>query len=344
MLKLLVQSAVSNEPTIPIRWCVDQSTLEKLKKEKVEKPYLFLTVMRDKLEVRGMRALVPLDEAMRYLSFTSSGSYTLLGIIVWARDGKHENLFNALLHESNRVLERNYREGNYCEKFDLKPRDYIFGPCELGWIDDSQNSQARINIEILDGFFAKKPFDWKWVNLMFGTINEPRNQCDLRGRRLFAYSIQPSLILLWALSSGFLRLVSSFWCLVCGRRGINWKIVLPVWGTHVADIWGETRNSIYITNKNGELRLFWKWLQKVLFGIESWDAYQFRREQERKIKQELLKETQLNRFYKEELTDLTCCRVGENPPFEIDKLPPKRRTVRLYYQGLKAKVCKPFAK
>lgn len=42
MLKLLVESQIAQTPVIPVRWCVNSETADKLKAEGVVKAYLFV--------------------------------------------------------------------------------------------------------------------------------------------------------------------------------------------------------------------------------------------------------------------------------------------------------------
>lgn len=64
------------------------------------------------------------------------------------------------------------------------------------------NQAALISVDVDPALFADKPWDWKWLN--WKRENKPRDECQARGRRLYAYTLQP---IVW--------LVLTLWFVAC---------------------------------------------------------------------------------------------------------------------------------
>lgn len=126
----------------------------------------------------------------------------------------------------------------------------------LPYSDESEPKEimASVEVNVAEGFFAKKPFDWRWVNEMFE--GDPMDQCSFRRRRMWAYTGQIAVVVIAYLCSLIPAIVLS----VCGYRNVCWKGLNPL---NVLDyappaVWNNVRhgNTIFFRNSKGDTCLW----------------------------------------------------------------------------------------
>lgn len=211
-----------NSASIPIQWFFDEATIAK-------NPTHILIVEQNEYEAKrddfytgivGERYGCKVSEGVRFIQFLKPGCRK---ISVYAlRDtqdasGKlrlesflmrsSERIYNSSLLGKQKLLKLIEQDGNWC-----------------GII-----AFATIDIEVPRELFAEKPKTalgkavWWWTNLLFE--KKLRDECHYRKRAVFAFTIQPILMLLviplvtvFALVCSAYVLLGSFFCLFFGFR------------------------------------------------------------------------------------------------------------------------------
>ena len=254
MLSLFVEDKEHSDATIPISWCVTRGALEALKAKGCVKPFLFLSIVHSKNEVK--RLLVPLDQAMEYVQFSHVGKHRIRAMIVWGSVDDvsgEERMFNNLLSRANHYRFANDLydwSGEFCER-------YLSG---LG-VDHLESVQLEVNVGA--EFFAPKPssFEWWWVNHWFPF--PPRDQCHFRGRRCVAYSIQPPIVALWMLLVSTIRTVYAVGSVIFGMRNVHFSPIIHPFSRSTGEIcphvyslddYLNPKNNIFRADKNGVRR------------------------------------------------------------------------------------------
>lgn len=202
-------------------------------------------------------------------------------------------------------------------------------------------------LEVPDGVFAKKPWDYPWLTLLLGT---PRDQCHLRGRRrLFAYTLQPFIVAFLAVL--FVLVASVEVGARCLFLGSVW--ILGFWSADRSHLFNvdqkdvQIRPSFYGENVYRKLLLKgMRWLSSqipIFRKLEhKYSEWQQRQEMVRTQESELV---HAQRMERNQVTcdmlqaGLTC---SDDPQTEV-VIHPGRKTIALRWRALKAQVCRPFA-
>ncbi len=238
---------------------------------------------------------------------------------------------------------------------------------------------AAIDVDVPAELFAKQPPTWEqaWVNWM--ASEAPEDQCNYRRRRLWAYSGQIPvflLIYLW-------RVLAALFYLMLAVPGVNFGPLLHPLRDSSSDIYANLREPFY-AKTIGEyvpiLPLFALTPMSVaVFGGLTWMLFEWGDEGEMPLLDWLLwsvpivfgiilgllmllgvivlcvmsvggfKEWVRNRHARadwwsdEETVEYLACR-RDNPFLTVGDLPRRKRTFRLRFLDLKAKVCRPFPK
>lgn len=378
MLKLITEGQTPNNPTIPIRWCIEPSDRAKLIKFGADNIHILISVAyKNGAEDRQLR---PLDEAMTYVSFRFAGKHTIFARLVWWPDLKQmrSNLLQrsdrwkyqieVLNYDRNTLLD--HFGGVHHKCFDLpaaEPLDIMFGK----------------------GFFAKEPPKWvsDWVD---GIYTFPSvDSCQFRRRAHFAFLIQPFI---WLILEVFFRLVALVPLLVGAvllARNLNPRAVLSgkpneVWPKEwVAHRYGR---SLWIARDDkGRLKLhrvfvsplfflclgvlmyyssisgvvlflvsflivFVPLFLVILFALNKIGERVSARKEFKQTpgyleKVRLEVEENRRRRLDEAYRYLTCPKANEiQKATTIGSLPPERRTLRLRFYDLKRGLCRPYAR
>lgn len=374
MLKLIIgdEKGKAQNATIPIRWCVDKNTLERLKENEVLNPHLLLVNVVHQKEVQ--RLLIPLEQALEYVQFRTPGRNTIYATIIWAKDGK--SLWESFIKRENNRYATDVlnRDGTFYYNEDYQ--GFGFTTTEF----------AEMDVVIPQEMFAKAPPRWleKWVNLWYET--KTRDQCHFRKRIPAAFTIQPPLVLLWLILRSLIGIAAAmFFILLLGLRGINLEPIIHPWKQRLRWVWNDKKNTIFYRDwrdKNGQEQIQFYLLPLIpiipllIFGLcflifsgprltpnpAEIAFYQslymtmiitgslviffaivdaivhplsYIPEKELAVKREEYK-----RKYDE--FGYLLCDGGVLP--DLKALPPKRRTIHLRFMNLKAQVCKPFAR
>ncbi len=365
MIKLFVENTNLHSPVAAVRWCVDKGTINKLKELRVDKPFLLFVICseNDGRFSYVDQKVVPLDQAMEFVEFRSSGRHRIFGCLVWG-----------LSKDDLECYFRNYYGGSNLitpENDFKKPHSYSYWELDYGSVD----------VVVPDGYFAKEPAAWEkwWVNLWYES--KPVNQCHFRKRRLLAYSLQPPVVLGYVLCRTFLSLVHILVLLLCGIRKIQYQAILHPFIYDRWDAAPDKLGSIFLEDYSGVERhpvcfLFMPLVQLVilgLLGLINWGLHRLglsigsvllwflvinvvvvvatiavnglggfyklfpaETEEQRSAKKKL----ELERLYAE-YQDIVCSGAALQP--NVSALPSQRRTVYLRFMEFKSKVCLPFA-
>lgn len=235
MLKLIVgrteeESGVVQSPSIPVRWCVDEETRKALSTREIVNPHILLVTICGEKE--QTRQLAPLEDVMCYVQLQKPGQNTLAATIVWDEEGSKNELWKKFLRKE---------KGQY--QTDLVDTEGDF----LGENLRCAFEKFAVDVVVPEELFAAKPLDWGWVNYYYKSL--PRDQCEFRKRRFFAYSAQPFVITLSFFIWWVIQSVTILALLSVGARlsKLNWKILFVrpwkhLWKNQIWDTWcGHTR-------------------------------------------------------------------------------------------------------
>lgn len=155
MLQLVVNTEEATSASIPIRWCVSRDTLALMQAKGALNPHLLLVVANGNRE--EARRLVPIDQMMEYVDFSSPGAHKIFGTIVWSAYGNARVLKKRIL--GGRVID----EDGYVQKFNklsvlddegvlevedrLYKSDHEFAICSL-------DEASEIEVNVAKEFFA----------------------------------------------------------------------------------------------------------------------------------------------------------------------------------------------
>lgn len=214
MLKIQVADTDVTGGSIPITWCLDDEMINALAEAKIKEPQLVIIVApaENYSEQKEYRMVVPLKDLIAYVGFHRPGKLN-----IWAFVSYSEKK-NAKEHFLSRHVNRTYSttllnsDGTEWSRFYKE----AYPELPLGRFSEP------VLVQVPDAAFAKEPAQWEqdWVNHFFDT--NPDDQCDYRRRRMFAYSLQPLIML----GNIFLRMLPVLIALLIGSRGFTLKYVL----------------------------------------------------------------------------------------------------------------------
>lgn len=179
-MKLILSDNTISNPTLPLRWCLEENDLGWIKEQLQKDLYLLIALARGNYKYTESRYLIPLDQLMEYLVFDHPGEWKISAIVLL---GKLSDLSNSYLRKTGGLYATDIFDYGY-ENF-LMPYDWR----DCGFKKDSVISTS-LRVDIPKDVFAKEPPEWekKWVNRYF--TEKPYNQCAYRKRRIFAYTLQ----------------------------------------------------------------------------------------------------------------------------------------------------------
>ena len=230
------------DAVIGVRWCISPEERSHIRSSGAKHPFLLLVVAarRNGYLSEEERQLIPLENMMGVVSFKRPGLYRLLATVVWSEDDKVRGLKSRFLKKEER--------GNYeC----LVINHDGWGKNVLYATKDPAISAgfAELDVEVDPAFFAKKPWDWRWLNFIIDT--PPRNQCDARRRRIFAYFVQPFLLLFLGTLFYLINMIATTCLLLVGIRHINWSSFLLF---HRGFAWEDRGKNFFLYNSKGKHR------------------------------------------------------------------------------------------
>lgn len=390
-INLSVNETQSADAVIPVRWCVSKALYERLKRARIENPYLLLVAVHfDDLSYgrEVCRRFIPLDRMMEYIQFKSPGKHKILAAVVWDEGNDTRSLEKFFLEKtSTHSYEHNvlgYNEGCF--------REYFYYDNEFsGKIHCF--TQSPLEIEVAKEFFAKEPPKWlkRWANLWF--TSDPQDQCQFRRRCIIAFTIQPVAVLIWLVIMFLLGAGIGLFLLSCGAKRLDFSTLFHPFKKLLNDLWAESKGSVFFNKKYLFIApfapVFPLLIMIILEGINrsyglkesisslltvdfalilsssliiascqligfilkemsSLTKEKERREAieiealRRKALKDLEEQTQKEKMFQARFGPIVCTDSSLKP--DIRTLPKQKRTIYLRYMGLKAKICKPFAK
>ncbi|MDB5194689.1 MAG: hypothetical protein JWN50_703 [Parcubacteria group bacterium] len=223
------------DPVVPIRWCLSPDLLQKLRAAGAVDPQMLLSV-QDDLGQETERRLVPLDQAIDYVSFRKAGTNKVNAAIVWADNTR--KLRNRVLDQRN---SKAYEYSIY-SPFGFDENDKTFEPWRLSLSDLEggdilRDTTAFLDITVGEEFFAGEPsrFEKWWVNLWHKY--DPKDQCDFRQRRLLAYTLQPPVMLAFVIWMTFWRTLYATFTILMGVRGVNLETIFHPLRDSISETW-----------------------------------------------------------------------------------------------------------
>ena len=354
--------------SISVGWCVDAETLKTLSDHKIKNPYVVIVVAPEGdnyYYTKEYRKVVPLKDLLTYVEFRCAGKNKIWAFIP-LREGKaakSKYLARSGNGFSDEILDNDGSGWSYNFGYHDANRNFICHPTL---------SSEPISVEVPVNCFAPEPSDLEksWVNWLFPT--KCLDQCEFRRRRLFAYTVQPFIMLFNMMVRTLLTLVA----LLVGMRGFNVQWMLHPLRDPFSDVIELFSGGTVFVSNNSEVSVWKRYvlvplmppilaalgglgylfhrlhLWKVPFiaacvlltlglvvvlGLYAWGKftnYMDRRAEE-------AANAPLWYLEEEEMNMLVC--NGEPRPLTVDALPAKKRTIRLRFQDLKSRVCRPFS-
>lgn len=320
MIKVICDTH-TNSPNLPTRWCLSKTDWEHLKEASAKRVYIgFLILEQDVIHKHYFNynfIVLPIENNMTFLTFNRPGKYLITTIIMYCTNPASISpyylesvlsVWNFLPRDipNSNILDTNYINGklhhNVGDDFHVLS-------------NDKEPIYSQFEVEIDNNFFAQKPFDAPWVDLLYEQSS--KNQCQLRRRRLWAYTGQLPFIIAFFTICLIARTIFTICFFITGfTRKLNIKNMLDIscGPFHFEHDTIGIENNWILTNKDGELRR----LFKIFFS-------------KKQLKPSI---------FDTELDYLTC--HGEQLDANVSSLPRKKRTLKLRYQELKGKLCKPF--
>lgn len=192
MLQLLINGTEAQGSVVPIRWCVSKGDLAKIADNVAAGTRLYLAMIIIDPHGREKRRLFPLENMMEYVYFQAPGKNTVVAKVIKV-SSRHEygNVWDEVLSKRN---------GHY-ETTIYSRHSYTWNN-SFGTIHDGEDNEivfsAAVDVIVPETAFAKEPPEWekKYVHLIWRT--PALNQCEYRRKRIFAYTVQPIILVLGA--------------------------------------------------------------------------------------------------------------------------------------------------
>jgi hypothetical protein len=226
-------------PNVLMSWCISPELAANIKRQVVARNCIakLLIVVGgagvDHFDSRqfSSRKLVDIDDPMAVIGFASAGINRVAVAVV--------------LGPSERYLKQLYmgtsRGGVTCGFYQTSLWDSLpsFGVASIV-------GTGYMQVDVPAELFAKKPFDWDWVNEFFESW--PRDQCVFRKRRLFAYTVQPMLYagiyafvaLKWLISLSIIAFLLLF-----GTRGLDYRPLRSPRASLPSDVYAGNLSSVF---------------------------------------------------------------------------------------------------
>lgn len=224
---------------------------------------------------------------------------------------------------------------------------------------------ASLDVTVPKECFAKEPPAWEqaFVNLWHAT--QPVDQCSYRRRRLFSYFVKSWLCALIYVCT---YVPYTLFLLLIGARGLNFSPLRHPISQDIGDMWDKDDGTVFVPRWESS----WRWailplmpLICIPVGVGIWLMLRYGMAGAimmwtgivvgallvillcvaggfgyRDYRKERREKTPAWYLSEEEQALLAC---AGGPRTSLKDLPASRRTIRLRFLDLKAKVCRPFA-
>lgn len=214
--------------TIYLQWCVVKAIADYLRDKAMKYPMLFVTIMDP--ERREVRYVFDFTSSREVIQFHSPGTHTICATIIWGEKPKVARRW--LLHKQ--LGRYKYALHDLLGKCDKKLRINV-GFKRLG--------AARLPIDVPSEFFAPQlsARESNWINLLFTSL--PPHSCSINRRRLFAYTVQPLIIVPWILLKMLWRFVIAFFFSVLCACRCDWSAIFHPFTQDYKDVWTDKDNN-----------------------------------------------------------------------------------------------------
>lgn len=180
MLELQIANPDVTGGTVQVSWCVSVDDLKTLSERGTKEPMVVLVVAPNGPGYhikKEYRVVVPMKDLVAYLEFRCPGPNLIWGFLSYKSKRDAGNYYLSREH------------GRY--------NNSILNEDGTGWAYGlSELSEAPLSVDVPAECFAPEPPTWEkaWTNHFF--FVKSVDQCHYRRRRLFAYGVQPFIILL----------------------------------------------------------------------------------------------------------------------------------------------------
>lgn len=377
----LTEMKIDASGSIPITWCLSPKVLEYVKDEPKVWVLLASTSMTPSGRRTEWRSYVALKDMIAYITFLSPGKNKIVGRITkrktsvkdWMRRTSGDWMPRTSGDWINDVF--HYPTPGVDDKKEIESYTYPFCKGYWDYYEDIAPS-GTLQVDIPKDCFAPEPPEWEkaWVNFFW--INKAVDQCEYRKRRMLTYPWQIIPFLsLWLTRFAIAALPMTF-----GFYNANWKPIFSPINHDTNDIWDGSviKNMFFIKafaegEKLGLIFPIMIWASaislyfgNIFFPICIWGSLLliviligtmliFSTTFIGKIIDKLFcyLGAKIEIWYKayqeknailqaEEYQELLCSKSMRIK--SIKDLPPKKRTFKLAFHGLKSKVCRPYSR
>lgn len=183
MLELHINENDVSSGTIPISWCIDKGLLDRFAEQKGFDPTLVLCIspVKNYHPSKEVRKVLPLKDLMTFITFHCSGENRIWGFVsYWCK----KDVRRIYLSKENGTFSTDILSPDgdqYAHRFDDEEWRGRFA--------------SVVNVLVPDNLFAKEPAPWlkSWVNHCFR--DKSFDECGFRRRMLFAFLVQPIILL-----------------------------------------------------------------------------------------------------------------------------------------------------
>ena len=208
--ELHVADTDATSGTIGVSWCLSRDLLKDLAANGVEDPQVVIVVAPEEhFHIKKeYRKVVPLKDLMAYVEFRHPGANRIYGLISYK--GKKSARNHYLSKEKGQY--ESWVLNDEGDDFNVRFKDTAH--------------KHYVAVDVPRECFAAEPSDAEkaWVNHFFRS--KPNDQCNFRRRRLFAYLVQPFIMLV----NFALRMVMLAVALLLGTRGLlsEWRSLFKI--------------------------------------------------------------------------------------------------------------------
>jgi hypothetical protein len=184
MITLNVADLDVTSGAIPITWCVDHELINTMVTElEIKNPILLMVIApQESYSVRKEdRQVMRLSDLMTYVSFRTPRKNKIF-VAILSNCSNLKDAKNLYLEKWNRNFQ--------CEVLDSDGQD--FGP---NFKEHIAVQSASVEVDVPLESFAKEPASWEKAWVLWLMRDKGIDQCDFRRKRLFAYTIQPFIFI-----------------------------------------------------------------------------------------------------------------------------------------------------
>lgn len=365
-LELMVNSRNPAAATIEIGWCMLRGVLEQLEQRKALYPHVLIIVSDERN--REQRYLVPLADGMTYIAFRSPGKNKVEATIVWSQEGSRKIRERFLRRDGDKfVTDVRSESGGFFDdlpltlgysQIEVSVDKLFFGkeptPWLKAWATAVWNTplvhECDIRRRLIFAFtiqplvYFLKFCAYFLVAVFWSVFRGKRKVSWEPVFKIFGSDVEDIYREAWHTSS----LWAGFWRWQFSPTALMAASVIPLFGLIPGNESGTPYKPLFVfIHSFGDYLLYLLAVVVALYAltvvalligalisalpmVKQWlekDAVRAERERVEALDEEL---------------DYLVCRGGIPAPVSIGSLPTERRTIRLRFQALKARLCRPL--